>query len=136
MRRKYLLCSVALAVGIICTSRRAGQTANPSVKGKTFGKMANGQVIELYTLTNRTGVEVAITSYGGRVVSILVPDRLGKVADVVLGFDTLDGYLKDNPYFGALVGRYANRIAGARFALDGLDYRLAQNDGSNSLHGA
>jgi len=134
-RRKYLLCSVALAVGIICTSRRAGQTANPSVKGKTFGKMANGQVIELYTLTNRTGVEVAITSYGGRVVSILVPDRLGKVADVVLGFDTLDGYLKDNPYFGALVGRYANRIAGARFALDGVDYRLAQNDGPNSLHG-
>ena len=91
--------------------------------------------MDLYTLTNRSGMEVRITNYGGRVVSILVPDRHGKMADVVLGFDNLDGYLGNNPFFGALVGRYANRIAKARFELNGVEYRLAQNDGPNSLHG-
>ena len=80
-------------------------------------------------------MQVGITNYGGRVVSIVVPDRNGKMADVVLGFDTLDGYLGPNPYFGALVGRYANRIAGGRFKLDGVEYKLAVNNGSNSLHG-
>lgn len=97
--------------------------------------MADGQSIDLYTLTNRQGMEVGITNYGGRVVSILVPDRLGKMADVGLGFGSLDGYLGDKSCFGALVGRYANRIANGRFALDGTQYKLAQNDGANSLHG-
>lgn len=90
---------------------------------------------DLYTLANRNGMQVGITNYGGRVVSIVVPDRHGKFADVVLGFDTLDGYLGANPYFGALVGRYANRIGGGRFKLDGVEYKLAVNNGPNSLHG-
>ncbi len=111
------------------------RAANPGMERRTFGKMANGQAIDLYTLTNRNGMEVGITNYGGRVVSILVPDRMGKLADVVLGFDSLDGYLSDNPYFGALVGRYANRIAHGSFALDGVHYTLARNNGPNSLHG-
>ena len=101
----------------------------------TFGKMPDGQIIDLYRLTNRSGMNVAITNYGARIVSIDVPDRNGKMADVVLGFDNLAGYLSNNPYFGAIVGRYGNRIGGAKFTLDGKLYHLAANDGPNSLHG-
>lgn len=102
---------------------------------RPFGNLPSGEQIDLYTFTNSNGVEVSITNFGGRVVRALVPDRSGEIADVALGFDGLDGYLEKNPYFGALVGRYANRIAGAQFALDGKTYHLAANDGSNSLHG-
>jgi len=91
--------------------------------------------MDLYTLSNRGGMKVSITNYGGRVVSVLVPDRHGNFADVVLGFDNLEGYLGSNPFFGALVGRYANRIGKARFKLNGVEYKLEQNDGPNTLHG-
>jgi len=97
--------------------------------------MPDGQSIDLYTLTNRNGMKVIITNYGGRGVSLFVPDRAGKVADVVLGFDDLSGYLEQNPYFGALVGRYANRIAKAEFKLESAEYHVPQNDGPNALHG-
>ncbi|HKT13454.1 MAG TPA: aldose epimerase family protein [Terriglobia bacterium] len=97
--------------------------------------MPDGQEVHLYTLTNANGLQVAITNYGGRIVSILAPDRNGKMADVVLGFDNLPDYMKYNTYFGALVGRYANRIGGARFTLDGKVYHLPVNNGPNSLHG-
>lgn len=101
-----------------------------------FGKLPDGTAIEIYTLTNPHGVEARITNYGGRVVSLTVPDRRGGTADVVLGFDTLAGYLASpGPFFGALIGRYANRIGGARFTLDGVEYHLEKNDGANSLHG-
>ncbi|HXJ93521.1 MAG TPA: aldose epimerase family protein [Terriglobia bacterium] len=101
----------------------------------TFGKMPDGETVNIYTLTNRSGMQVAITNYGGRIVSLIVPDRSGHMDDVVLGFDNLDQYLATNPFFGALVGRYANRIGGAKFTLDGKEYHLAANDGPNSLHG-
>lgn len=101
-----------------------------------FGRTAEGIPVDLFTLSNRNGMEAKITNYGGIVVSVKVPDRNGKLEDVVLGYDTLEGYLKDNrPYFGAIIGRYANRIAKGRFTLDGREYRLAQNDGENHLHG-
>ena len=101
-----------------------------------FGALREGASVRIYTLTNRHGLEVRITNYGGRVVSLKTPDRNGKFADIVLGFDTLDGYLADpGPFFGALVGRYANRIGHARFTLDGVEYKLEKNDGENSLHG-
>ncbi|HEY6293082.1 MAG TPA: aldose epimerase family protein [Terriglobia bacterium] len=100
-----------------------------------FGKMPDGQTVNFYTLGNASGMQVMITNYGGRVVSIMVPDRNGKMSDVALGFDNLEGYLADNPFFGALVGRYANRIGNAKFTLDGKEYRLEANDGPNSLHG-
>src|SRR3989442_227282 len=106
--------------------------ATAGIRRGAYGKIAEGPV-DLYTLTNRSGMEVRITNYGGRVVSILVPDRHGKMADVVLGFDNLDGYLGNNPFFGALVGRYANRIAKARFTLDGVEYKLGQKKGPDSL---
>jgi aldose 1-epimerase len=101
-----------------------------------FGKTADGAPVSLYTLRNRTGLEVRITNYGGRVVSLKTPDRTGAMADIVLGFDDLNGYLANpGPFFGALIGRYANRIGRARFALGGVEYRLEPNDNGNSLHG-
>lgn len=99
-----------------------------------FGK-ANGRPAYLYTLTNSSGMKVAITNYGGTIVSIKVPDRHGEMADVVLGFDSLDGYLGKHPYFGATIGRYANRIGKSCFTLDGKQYKLTKNNGENHLHG-
>ena len=101
-----------------------------------FGKTRDGAPVRIYTLTNKNGVEARIINYGGIVVSLKTPDRNGAMADVVLGFDSLDGYLDNpGPHFGALVGRYANRIGHARFTLNGVEYKLAQNNGENSLHG-
>ena len=105
------------------------------VNKKTFGKTADGQAIDIYTFTNAHGVEARVITYGGILVSLRVPDKNGHLDDVVLGFDTFDGYSKPGPYFGAIVGRYGNRIAKAKFSLDGKEYTLAKNNGPNSLHG-
>jgi len=105
-----------------------------SVKKEDFGKV-DGRTVELYTLTNRRGVEAKIITYGGAVVSLRVPDRNGKLEDVVLGYDHLDDYLKGTSYFGALIGRYGNRIGNGRFTLNGIEYKLAANNGANHLHG-
>ena len=99
-----------------------------------FGTL-DGQTIDLYTLTNAAGMEVAVTNYGGIIVSIKVPDRNGRLADVVLGFDTLDGYLRKHPYFGATVGRYANRIRNGHVVVDGVEYTLTCNENENHIHG-
>jgi aldose 1-epimerase len=100
-----------------------------------FGKTREGTVTRIFTLTNKSGVEVKITNYGGRIVSLKVPDKNGAMGDVVLGFDSLEGYLNENPYFGALIGRYANRVGHAQFTLDKVLYKVPKNDGDNSLHG-
>lgn len=113
---------------------RSTVLAKPTEKA-AFGKTPDGQNIDLYTLTNKNGMQVAITNFGGIVVRIKVADRHGKSEDVVLGYDSLDGYLTDKAYFGAVVGRYGNRIAQGKFALDGATYTLARNNGENSLHG-
>ncbi|MBL7134858.1 MAG: galactose mutarotase [Phycisphaerae bacterium] len=105
------------------------------VSSKPFGVTGDGEQVELFTLTNARGHAVRITNYGAIVTHLEVPDRDGEVADVVLGFDTLDEYLASHPYFGAVVGRLGNRLAGGKFTLDGLEYTIAQNDGPNSLHG-
>jgi aldose 1-epimerase len=105
------------------------------IKKEPFGKMADGTPIDLYTLTNAHGLQVKITTYGGAVVSLLVPDRDGKLDDVVLGFETLEEYVKKSPYFGCITGRYANRIAKGKFTLNGVAYTLTQNEGDNHLHG-
>jgi len=96
---------------------------------------ASQEAVELYTLTNANGMEARIMTYGGTVVSLKVPDRHGKFGDVVLGYETLDGYLKNSPYFGAIIGRYGNRIGKARFSLNGKEYTLPKNNGENTLHG-
>ena len=100
-----------------------------------FGETPDGQAATLFTLTNEQGARAQVTNYGGIVVALLVPDRNGTLADVVLGYDSLRKYILNSPYFGAICGRYANRIDNARFTLDGTEYRLAANDGNNSLHG-
>jgi aldose 1-epimerase len=101
----------------------------------TFGVLPSGEVVERYTLENGNGVKLSAITYGGIIASLIVPDRDGRMDDVVLGHDDIDGYLRDSPYFGAIVGRYANRIAGGRFTLDGVTYALARNNGPNHLHG-
>jgi len=100
-----------------------------------FGKTPEGVAVSIYTLTNSHGMEARITNYGGIVVSLKAPDKTGAMSDIVLGFDTLDGYVNNTSYFGALIGRYGNRIGKARFNLDGHEYKLAANNGENSLHG-
>jgi aldose 1-epimerase len=109
--------------------------AKSKMQKQSFGKTEDGQPVDLYILTNKNGMEAAITNYGGTVVSLKVPDRNGKFEDVVLGYDNLDGYATGKAYIGATVGRYANRIAHATFTLDGTTYTLAKNDGDNHLHG-
>ncbi len=112
------------------------QTARPdSVTAKPFGKTTDGKNVQLYTLTNQSGMQVAIATYGGTVIKLLVPDRTGRLADVALGFSTIEPYFKKSPYFGALIGRYGNRIAKGKFTLDGKSYQLAKNNGPNTLHG-
>lgn len=104
------------------------------VSKQSFGT-ADGQNVDLYTLKNRNGMEAKIMTYGGIVVSLTAPDKNRKFADVVLGLKDLDTYLKGHPYFGAVVGRYGNRIAKGRFTLNGVEYKLAVNNGENHLHG-
>jgi len=106
-----------------------------SIKKLVFGQNPDGTLLHLYTLTNASGMEVRITDYGATVISLKVPDRHGKPADVVLGYDQLEDYIAGKYYFGCIVGRYANRIARGRFRLNDAEYRLAENDGDNHLHG-
>ncbi|MDZ7330564.1 MAG: galactose mutarotase [candidate division KSB1 bacterium] len=106
-----------------------------TIEKQFFGQTEDGRIVDLYTLTNSNGVTVQITNYGGIVTSLLVPDKNGKIGDVVLGYDNLDGYLKASPYFGCIVGRYGNRIAKGKFTLNGKTYNLATNNGPNHLHG-
>jgi aldose 1-epimerase len=101
----------------------------------TFGTTPDGKSVSLYTLRNAAGMEAKITNYGGIIVSLRVPDRNGKFDDVVLGYDSLSSYLKETPYFGALIGRYGNRIGKGQFTLDGKAYQLTVNNGANHLHG-
>src|SRR2546423_10553394 len=100
-----------------------------------FGVTPGGQEVKLFSLTNDQGMEARITNYGGIIIAINVPDRNGQFGDVVLGHETLEGYLNRSRYFGALIGRYANRIADGRFCLHGISYSLAKNNGENHLHG-
>jgi aldose 1-epimerase len=105
-------------------------------RGASFGTLPDGRTVDLLTLRNKnSGMEITTVPYGAVIVSIKAPGRNGSLGDVVLGFDRLDGYLRQSPYFGAVVGRYGNRIAKGLFTLDGVTYRLATNNGTNHLHG-
>lgn len=115
----------------------AADEGGPAMKvtSELFGRLADGTAVDIYTLKNASGLEARVMTYGAILVSLKVPDRNGALADVNLGFDTLEGYLGTHPYFGAIIGRYGNRIARARFTLDGVEYRLPANDNGNTLHG-
>jgi aldose 1-epimerase len=128
LNRKLLFVLLLL---VFCVS-----VATAQISKQSFGKTTDGQSVDIYTLRNRRGMEARITNYGGIVVSLTAPDRSGKFADVVLGYNDLDSYMKPPfPYFGAIVGRYGNRIAKGRFTLNGVEYKLAVNNGENHLHG-
>jgi aldose 1-epimerase len=106
-----------------------------SIEKQYFGKTPDGENVDLYTLTNTNGLKTQIMTYGGIVTTLHVPDRDGNLGDIVSGYDTLDEYIKDSPYFGALIGRCGNRIGRGKFTLNGVEYTLATNNGPNHLHG-
>ncbi|HZI43295.1 MAG TPA: aldose epimerase family protein [Gemmatimonadaceae bacterium] len=119
-----------------CAVRHRVDSPTPlNVTRAAFGRLPDGRVVDAFTLTNGHGIEVRVITYGAIVTVVRTPDRTGHVDDIALGFDSLAGYLGEHPYFGAVVGRYANRIAHGQFSLDGVTYRLALNNGPNSLHG-
>jgi len=141
--RQFLTCFIYLAAGLYltgCKSKESGKdkvltdVTKLSIMKNDFGKIGDKEVY-LYTLTNKHGITVKITNYGGIITEILMPDKDGKTGDIVLGYDDLQSYIANSPYFGAMVGRYANRIANGEFSLDGVTYKLSKNNGNNSLHG-
>ena len=139
MEKKFLryfgLTTILLTLFVSCGLKSEKGKYKMDITSEVFGTLADGQTVSLYTLVNANGMKVKVTNYGGIVTSLEVPDKNGKFEDVVLGYDKLDGYLKDSPYFGALIGRYGNRIAKGKFTLNGKTYTLATNDGANHLHG-
>jgi len=126
--------AAALSLAVLAASSAATQGTGAATRAP-FGKMPDGTAVEVFTLSNGSGMEVRAINYGATIVSIRVPDKTGAPGDVVLGYDTLEGYLKGAGYIGAVVGRYANRIARGRFTLEGREYTLATNNPPNHLHG-
>jgi aldose 1-epimerase len=136
--KQSLAAGLMMAALVGCATMSSTNPA--SISKADFGQTPDGQPVEIYTLHNSKGAEARIMTYGGIVQKLMVPDKNGALADVVLGFDTLDGYTRESyvnacPYFGALIGRYGNRIGGATFSLEGQTYTLAKNNHGNSLHG-
>ena len=121
-----------------CTSTRESAPALKTaarMSQASFGTLTDGREVTAYTLTNTNGITLTALNYGGIITSLSTPDKTGTLGDIVLGYDTIDGYLRSTPYFGAIVGRYGNRIARGKFTLDGATYTLATNNGPNALHG-
>ncbi|HVZ99427.1 MAG TPA: aldose epimerase family protein [Caulobacterales bacterium] len=136
MKLFHGLCAGALLLATVACSPAATTSAAAShIEEAAFGQTSEGQQVKLFTLTNEHGMEVKLMSYGAAITSIKTPDRTGAIGQVVLGFDTLDPYLAGVPFFGAVVGRYGNRIARGHFTLDGHTYTLATNNAPNHLHG-
>jgi aldose 1-epimerase len=139
MDRRKFICVAPAAFALLgqtaCMTVPARSAVAPAVTSTPFGATADGRTVELFTLTNAHGIQIRLTNYGGIITSLKTPDRSGRLDDIVLGYDSLAGYIRNSPYFGAIVGRYGNRIARGLFTLDGATYHLAVNNGLNSLHG-
>jgi aldose 1-epimerase len=139
MKSTSLLLVVILAACANTDAQKSAPLASVAEKGtvskSAFGKTPAGELVDLYTLTNAAGIEIKVITFGGIITSIRVPDRTGTFDDVALGFNELEPYLRNPPYLGAIIGRYANRIAQGRFTLDGRTYTLAVNNPPNHLHG-
>jgi aldose 1-epimerase len=136
--RSVTACALLMLAG--CTKEPEAPVKSEStplirVSRQEFGKTPEGEAVELYTLRSKTGINLSVMTYGGIIQRLETPDRNGKLRDIVNGFETLDGYLKGHPYFGALIGRYGNRIGKGRFSLGGKAYTLAGNNNGNALHG-
>lgn len=132
---KDLFILAILGLMLITVLGQTRRKNNPVIEKTIFGKLKDGRVVYMYTLRNKMGAQIKIINYGATIVSLTAPDRNNKYSDVVLGYDSLDGYVNGSSYFGAIVGRCANRIAKAKFALDGKTYQLSANEGGNQLHG-
>lgn len=132
MKKNYILVLTLLAMVILHACK---PSATQQITSAVFGNLPDGREVKLYTLTNSKGFTAKVTDYGAKLVSVVVPDKNGKLADVVLGYDSLSQYLHGDAYFGATVGRYANRIANGKFTLYNKTYELALNNGVNHLHG-
>lgn len=132
LHTRHTLCGLGLSLMIATLS---AQAAGLSSEHKTFGKTHDGTPVEQYVLRNSHGVQATVITYGGVLQSLKVPDKNGKVEDIVLGFDDVQGYQKGTAYFGATIGRFGNRLANGAFELDGKRYQVPLNDGTNSLHG-
>lgn len=135
MTMKSALSVFAFAFALPVLASAAPKKAAPAVAQSEFGTLEDGGKVSLFTLTNAAGAEVKVINYGAILVSVKVPDKAGKLRDVVLGYDDLASYVKDKDFFGVTVGRYGNRIGGGKFTLDGKTYQLDQNNGKNHLHG-
>ena len=130
---KIIIRSLLVAFALVSCGQKNTKTI---ISPEAFNKMMDGKQVELFTIRNKSGMEMSVTNYGGRIVSLMVPDRSGMKEDIVLGYDSLSGYINSKEqYFGAAIGRYGNRIAKGTFKLDNLEYKLAINNIPNSLHG-
>jgi aldose 1-epimerase len=133
--RFFIMAPAIVTLSIALSNCNLNTKNTMNITKQSFGKMPDSTVVDLYTLTNASGVTMQVTNYGGIITSLQVPDKKGKPEDIVLGYDSLASYLEKTPYFGCLVGRYGNRIARGKFSLDGKEFTLACNDGPNHLHG-
>ena len=132
---QFLLAIAVVLLIFSCDETAKESEKKMSIEQSSFGKTEDGKSVNLYTLTNANGLKARITNYGAIVTSLLVPDRNGNFADIVLGYDTLDEYIKDSAHFGGIIGRCTNRIGKAKFTLQGVEYKLTKNEGENHLHG-
>ena len=132
---KNILCCILIFISLLFFSCTLSKKGTAVIEKTLYGKLADGREVYQYTLKNNSGATMKIIDYGAIVTSLLVPDRNGKFEDVVTGYDSLEGYVKDRSFFGAIVGRYGNRIGKGKFKLDGHEYQLTVNDGENHLHG-
>lgn len=131
----FAFCAAGCSQASSDRSENSGGQGNDSISKELFGKMPDGRDVYLYTISNENGFTVKLTNYGGIITSILTPDKKGNVGDVVAGFDNLASYLDRHPHVGPLIGRYSGYVAGGKFSIDGVEYRLATNAGENHLHG-
>ena len=145
--KKYFLTTffmAALVAVVSCKSEKKEEVKEKeiveeaslqAITSEDFGQTADSVQVKQFTLTNKNGLEMKVMTYGAIITSLKTPDKDGKLEDIVLGHDNIEGYIKNDPYLGAVVGRYGNRIANAKFSIDGTEYKLAANNGKNSLHG-
>ncbi|HEY0680716.1 MAG TPA: hypothetical protein VGD45_00150, partial [Steroidobacter sp.] len=142
--RQWLACLLIAASLVGCTKEPPPPPKAPptpeeksknTISKAAFGTLPDGTAVDLYTMVNANGMEVRASNYGGIITALLVPDGTGKVTDITLGLKSFDDYVKNPPYFGAIIGRYGNRIGKAQFKIDDQTYKLPKNDGPNTLHG-